>query len=57
MTKTEYISEATSPLSDRTIDITTFYQRLASLGLQRSYVKDILLPDCGVMTLKNKKVR
>ncbi|MFN7299066.1 MAG: ImmA/IrrE family metallo-endopeptidase [Pseudanabaena sp.] len=45
MTKTEYISEATSPLSDRTIDITTFYQRLASLGLQRSYVKDILLPD------------
>jgi Zn-dependent peptidase ImmA (M78 family) len=28
MTKTEYISEATSPLSDRTIDITTFYQRL-----------------------------
>ena len=45
MTKTECIPNTNSSSSDRTIDITTFYQRLANLGLQPSYVKDILLPD------------
>jgi len=45
MTKTEYIPDAALSVSDRTIDIKVFYQRLASLGFQRKFVKDVLLPD------------
>ena len=45
MTKTECISEAALSSPDRTIDIKTFYQRLARLGFPRKFVNEVLLPD------------
>ena len=45
MTKTEYIPNSPSSLSDRTPDLKTLYQRLANLGFPRKYVRDVLLPD------------
>jgi Zn-dependent peptidase ImmA (M78 family) len=45
MTKTECISGAAPSSVNRTIDIKTFYQRLAELGFPRKFVREVLLPD------------
>jgi Zn-dependent peptidase ImmA (M78 family) len=45
MTKTECISETALSSPERTIDIKTFYQRLAGLGFPRKFVREVLLPD------------